>query len=101
MISCFNPSDLENILKTSRKFEKAECHRTKRIVTIQSQCGVGYSLLTCIGGPGDQFEDGEGWFIDPNFTNNLCTLQIRGAACTSHLPLTWQRSIAVCYQNGK
>lgn len=99
--TCFNPSDLENILKTARVFEQKVCARHDGIEIIIAKCGNGYSLLSCSGGPGDMDDSYEGWHTRPDFIKNNCTMKIQKPRCVTGNLMTEQRAMAICYQNGK
>jgi hypothetical protein len=52
---------------------------------VTSTCAAGEELLSCVGGPGHQYEYGEFWVLQPNFTNRSCTGYISQPLCyTGH-----------------
>nr|AGU11999.1 hypothetical protein [uncultured organism] len=90
---------LQDVLRSAEQFTMSACLRDKSntLHSLVSPCPLNYQLLSCAGGPGDQEESDEGFWIVPDFKANTCTLQVTQPMCSPGQPWTQQRSIAVCY----
>lgn len=91
-------NNLRNILQQTRIYEKRECIRDNSLSShkVKVTCPAGEFLLACQGGPGDQFEENEGFWVLPDFKTETCTLDTTRPACVSGQEWTEQRVIAIC-----
>lgn len=64
-----------------------------------AKCPNGYSVLACSGGPGDQDESHEGWYVEPVTAQNSCHLVIGNPACVTAEPWTHTHLFAYCIEN--
>jgi len=84
-------------LATAHNYEVKKCYRSENATyTIKASCPSGKRLIACSGGPGDQMESGEAYWITPNYKAGTCTLSVTNPACNGN-PKTYQKVIASCY----
>lgn len=97
-------SSLAKLLEGVQAFETKTCINdhsgTNR--SLVATCGSGYKLLSCLGSPGDQTENDEGWRVSPNFAANTCTLHFQSVAWRDTGiadDLQHQQIIAFCFKS--
>lgn len=91
--------NMAGLLKSVKSYQKTVCLRSRSnyLYEVSQQCPNGYALIGCAGGPGDQDERYEAFWIVPNFDTNTCTLMINKPACTASQPVSYQKVIALCF----
>ncbi len=90
-------TQLKIALSTIKAYEQMVCWRDNILHALTVACPAGKALLTCSGGPGDEDENHEGFWVLSDYTLNTCTLQIKRARCMFGESWTYQRIIANCY----
>ncbi len=90
-------TQLKIALSTIKAYEQMVCWRDNILHALTVACPAGKALLTCSGGPGDEDENHEGFWVLSDYTLNTCTLQIKRARCVFGESWTYQRIIANCY----
>lgn len=90
--------DLAAVLATTESVERSECLWNNDDNTVVQACPPGRALIACSGGPGDQDESQEAFWIVPDYNANSCTLHVRMPRCNGpSRPGTYQKVIASCY----
>ena len=90
---------ISDLLSNVNTYEDTACFRNSNAGIrheLSVSCPTGQQLLSCSGGPGDQFESSEGWWILSFYDTNTCTLIIHAPACVAGQPWTHQRIQAHC-----
>lgn len=78
-----------------RRVEEVDCW-WGGVHTLTAQCPAGFEVISCAGGPGDQDQNSEGFYIEPDLTNERCIGHFREPHCAGSTAERHQRVIAVC-----
>lgn len=91
-------NDLESLLLTVRAFPEQRCLWNDDVNVIVATCPPDRGLIACTGGPGDQHESREGFWIVPNYMENTCTMHVAMPRCNGpDVDHTLQKVVASCY----